>query len=701
MTDRARASLLRLPLVAAILVAVGLLIAWFLVPYVIRLGYAEASFGPINDLFGGREIHPVQRYLNAWRRFALQLSLLGVGILAATVAWSAAPARRRSLINWILGGERSLSAGQAVRFGLALGMLGGIAQVSYMGVRQAVTTRPGAFFHTETLWMAPLSAGLATLLLTLALVLVARGGSGRLGLWKLSMLFGFLAAYGLIQSEGIPLLRSAELLLGLGVASVLARFAVSHHAGLGRVLDRSGWVLAGAIAALLVAGFMTMPKTLERRALRGLPEASEQSPNVLLVILDATRAASMSLHGYARPTTPVLEDWGRSGVVFDQAFSTTSWTLPSHASLFTGLAHSELQTGFDQPLESRFFTLAEALSEVGYGTAGFVANRAYTTAMSGLSQGFARYEDRPFDLANFLWSSWISGRLIARPLNEFTPVRVSPFMDKSADDVSGEFLTWLNERDSDRPFFAFLNFFDAHSTYETPWSTKFGPAPTTEWRPFLTSFRPGPGQPINRGELDQWVNLYDGAIAYIDNELGRIRAYLEATGQLDHTLVIITSDHGESWGERDELEHGGSLYAPSVHIPLLLSFPGHVPAGQRVTTPVSLIDLPSTVTNLIDMESLRAMPGTPLVPLFEGPAPAPHPAPRMTKVPPEEANAEWWSPSLRGPLESVVDGNLQYIVNGFGEEELYDLAVDPLQETDLAGRPEYSADLSRLRGLLR
>jgi hypothetical protein len=169
------------------------------------------------------------------------------------------------------------------------------------------------------------------------------------------------------------------------------------------------------LAVATVAGILMLPRLRERRALGKLPPAAEGVPNVLLLVLDTVRAASLSLYGYPRPTTPNLEKWAAKGVVFERAIAPAPWTLPSHGSLFTGRHPQELSGEHLVPLNEEQPTLAEALRDAGYATAGFAANPTYTTRASGLARGFARYEDFPITWGRFLISSWLS-RMISQRL---------------------------------------------------------------------------------------------------------------------------------------------------------------------------------------------------------------------------------------------------------------------------------------------
>ncbi len=218
-----------------------------------------------------------------------------------------------------------------------------------------------------------------------------------------------------------------------------------------------------ALLALAILGLTAGPAVLERYRLSRLDQPASGAPSVLLIILDTVRAQNLGLFGYQRPTTPRLEAYSRSGVVFLNAIAPAPWTLPTHASILTGQPPAALSTSWRIPLDHAYPTLAEMLSARGYATGGFVANLLYTSRSTGLNRGFLHYED--YDLSWSLWahSAWLTeqiGTWLARQLQN-RPMLVR----KRAPQVSSELLRWVSSLRG-RPFFAFLNYFDAHWPYE-------------------------------------------------------------------------------------------------------------------------------------------------------------------------------------------------------------------------------------------
>ena len=250
------------------------------------------------------------------------------------------------------------------------------------------------------------------------------------------------------------------------------------------------------------------------------------------------------------------------------------------------------------PLDRTYPTLAEALGRRGYRTGGFVGNTDYASAEVGLDRGFGRYEDYTLEPGQILRSSSL-WRATAR----IAPIRrvignYDNLGRRTAPEISRAFLRWL-DRDPARPFFGFLNYYDAHRPYFPPgeWPNRFR-TPGVEQNPRYRredGAEPKPAPARIQGAID----AYDNAIGYLDSELGKLLAQLEQRGVLERTIVIITSDHGEEFFEHGLWDHGNSLYHPSVHVPLLVIAPGLAPAGVTVSQPVSIRSLPATVADLL------------------------------------------------------------------------------------------------------
>lgn len=566
------------------------------------------------------------------------------------------------------------------RLGACVALVGGLVEVAGLelgAVLFGIITNRSPY----AVWMSP--AGYVLLMAVLAVPLAVAGRiHPRLrqpdaARFASSSCAAFSVLLALFHER---LYTGALVLLALGVGAQAARWAGRRPERLTRAVRRGLPVLAAVVLALGI-GTHAWTAWTERRALRRLPAAATESPNILLIIFDTVRWMNVSLAGYHRPTTPKLEELAARGVSFTRAFSTSPWTLPSHGSMFTGRMPDDLSADWYVPLDDRYPTVAELVTRAGYAAAGFVANHDYATAEHGLARGFATYRDRPVSLATVVLSTglgrWVATSPSWRPLIGTDDVLGL----KRADAVVDEFLSWVG-RDRERPFFAFLNFYDAHDPYlpPDPWFRMFG----VERRNRLSYLRRVPAsQPPPAGKVEDEMAAYDGAIAYMDHQLGRLLDSLLARGMLDETLVIVTSDHGEELGEHGLLFHGHSLYATQLWVPLVIAGPG-VPEGVRVETPVSLLDLAATMLEAANVTPPETVRGASLSRLWSGDQPVgQYPPIRswLRRLPPQGAAL----PAGRGDMESTVLWPLHFI-RGPGGVSMFDLSTDPYELVDVRGR---------------
>lgn len=500
----------------------------------------------------------------------------------------------------------------------------------------------------------------------------------------------------------------AALLLAIGTGMQVARVAARESLDWGSLARRSLPVLA---LVVLVAGAFGPARRgiAESRAVETLPAAPNDARNVLLVVLDVVRARSLSLYGYDRATTPYLERFATEAILFEKAISTAPWTLPSHGSMFTGRLPQELSVDFRRPLDSTYPTLAERLRDHGYHTAGFVANLAYVSREYGLARGFVHYDDFPVSVGQTLLSSSLWRRIVRNDrLRELVGFH-DLLHRKSARQVSEEFLSWLDGREDSRPFFTFLNLFDAHEPYlpRPPFDMRFGSI--EERGPFqhgayLTNGHWSKRAPKDGSGSAAWAldrTAYDGAIAYMDRVLEELFSALDQRRLLDRTLVIITSDHGEHHGEHGLYEHTASLYMPLIHVPLLIRLPEAAHANTRITSAASLADLPATVMDLLALGANHPFPGRSFGRFWRRPgatdgdtALSYHPSPNR------HVSRGRWIETFPGALSSVTTGRYQYIEVDGGTDELYDLERDPGQLRNLAGEEEFASVRARLAGHL-
>ena len=592
---------------------------------------------------------------------------------------------------------------------LWLGLAIGLVELVMVGLLQqwnSALTIGSLRLNRHYPWMIPLSNALIFGAVGLGLEVASRVAPRRgVRFSSFALTALSLAAILLLIRELAPI---ACLLLAVGIAARAGRWIVPRHAGLGRFALRTLPVLALIVVALYLGRHAQF--AAKDRLAASKPAATKDAPNVLFLVLDTVRAKSLSAYGYGRKTSPRLEQLAAQGVRFDNARSTAPWTLPSHASMFTGLWPHQMFSYPDQPLASKFPTLAGTLSAKGYATGGFVANTYYCNAGFGLSNGFDHYEDF-YEVQNasggeILRNSELGRRIIALSGSEES---MRPDGRKEADRVSQDFLRWAETR-GDRPFFAFLNYFDAHVPYTVPDHggdvCHFGLVPSTAHDAHvLATWQKRTEKKADPKEVELARDAYDDCIAFLDGALGRLFEEMGRRKMLDNTLIVVTADHGEQIGEHGLYGHGRSLYREELHVPLLIVKPGRTPAGRVVAQPVSLRDLPATVLDLVGVPNAANLPGSSLVATWDPSAP-PRPA-GAEVVLSEVAIRDKVStktdrvPALRGPMYSVIAGGEVYIRGANGEEELFDLEADPAEERNLLEADPATPSLARFRTQLR
>jgi arylsulfatase A-like enzyme len=476
-----------------------------------------------------------------------------------------------------------------------------------------------------------------------------------------------------------------KIILAIGVGVALQEGLARRTRGLER-LARYGAVALVALVAAAATGVERWHRFRESRTIVSLPDPPASAPNVLLIVLDTVRAESMSLYGYERPTTPLLNEFAREGVVFQRAIATAPWTLPSHASMFTGRFAYETKADWTRPLDDRYSTLAEVLGRHGYVTGGFVANTLYCRIESGLARGFAHYEDSvvsPGEIAR--------NAAVTRSVLESAAIRqflryYEHLGRKPATQITNSFIEWLDRIPGKRKFFAFLNYFDAHQPYFSPseYARQFGSRGRLDTFLSRYSRRVACSSRNTTPEETQAVrNAYDAAIAYLDNDLSRLFGELRRRQLLDNTLIVVTSDHGEECGEHDMFGHR-DLYMKCIHVPLVLRLPAAIPAGTVVPTPVTLRDIPATVIDLLGLADKGSFPGRSLSRHW---LTAGSPQPERTEPLLSElgrlALRPQWEPASKGDMSSIVNNDMHCIFNGDGTEEVYDIRLDPTEQNNV------------------
>lgn len=356
--------------------------------------------------------------------------------------------------------------------------------------------------------------------------------------------------------------------------------------------------------------------------------AAEDRPNLLLITLDTVRADHLGCYGYKKVRTPHIDGLAAAGARFERAYTPVPITLPAHAVMFTGKYPMAIgmhdfsgnRLGAEHP------TLAGLLREQGYATAGIVGS-AVLDARFGLARGFDYYYD------NFDFSRLDETNLDA--------------MERRGDLVVEEGLAWLGRSSSQKPFFLWLHLYDAHHPYLPP-------------PPYSAQYADQP---------------YDGEIAFVDAQVGRVLEFLREKKLYDRTLIVLAGDHGEGLGEHGEKTHGFFIYNSTLHVPLLFRPPpGPSPPRKRISTPVSLVDLFPTILRLLGLSVPAEAQGRSLVSLMRE-------EPRGAGA---GIYAETFLPRLHfnwSELRSIQLGNYRFI--DAPKPELYDLAQDPGEQRNL------------------
>lgn len=453
---------------------------------------------------------------------------------------------------------------------------------------------------------------------------------------------------------------------------------------------RSRWMTLATVGVLAVFGAVLLDSRLDWAPIVRQPSAagSIQPPNVVLLVLDTVRADHLSAYGYSRNTTPTLSDFAREATLYRRALATSAMTLPAHASLFTSLyprwhgAHydpPEQEAG--RPLADKFDTLAEILSRHGYMTAAVVANAAYLTPYFGLHQGF-----HVFDTRTPLPATADAGPVLLRHGIREIYARLfgtSTFDTglRRADGITSTALSMVDRiAATGQPFFLFANYMDAHTPYAPPhpFNSQF-PGRIHGFRnsdyvalqnAVLTGSRV-----VDQTIKQHLISQYDGGIAFIDAEIRRLIDHLKARNLYQNTVIVVTADHGEGFGDRFLLEHAvGSVHQDQIHVPLLIKYHDKR-APAVVEDVVSQIDILPTILEAAGLPVPSSAQGRSL---YSGSASRPR-----TLFSEEFRSPRAW----KGGVEHAgIVGFLKLIANDSGRRELYDLAADPDERHNLCAK---------------
>lgn len=503
---------------------------------------------------------------------------------------------------------------------------------------------------------------------------------------------------GLLLYSGIPhesqMRFQAWVGFGAGLVLVL----------IGRLIGRWWPRVPGVLGVALLVGALAVPFFRARSAampapdLASLPPARAGSPDVVLVVLDTVRSDHVGAYGYHRDTTPILDRLASEGAIYLDATAPATWSLPSHASLFTG----RFPSGHRAHQENRYLapdapTLAETLAQAGYETRCFTAN-AWISDTLGLTRGFA-------------WSdeAWRNGQLgrsrnfVSRLLDKLG----LGLDDKGGGDVADNFERWVEQRPADAPpAFTFLNFIESHFPYhQVPkdYLERFTTLSRRQLRDTsmaLMEAQFGGEPPDPEAVREPAIDMYDAGLAYADHLLGRVVDALRRRGTLDNTIVIVLADHGELLAEKGAYGHGHSIYEVESSVPLVVRYPPTIGAGTRVATPVSTVGVFATILDIIGLTAPTGLQVTSLLPVIDGgPAGGPVISERFAG---EMAAGRSQSLKDSDPLfrsdvrfRSYRVGDRKLVHSSEDSYLLFDLSQDPGEDYNVVARRPEDLDLLR------
>ncbi|MBM4268069.1 MAG: hypothetical protein FJ144_15895 [Deltaproteobacteria bacterium] len=509
-----------------------------------------------------------------------------------------------------------------------------------------------------------------------------------------------LSASGLLPFLGIVAVCAVLYVVTLWAVRALASGSTGRAAPIA-VLAVIVLVVAGLVLRLHAGGEGTSAP----------PPAGK--PNVVWLVMDTTRADHLSVYGYPKPTSPTLEQVAKDGAVFDRAHSESSWTIPGHFVMVTG----RYDAAREKLLGEEFTTAAELFRDQGYETGAVLANMALGRG-SGFEQGFDVAVDGPvrifyqqaFERIPVIRALIALG--IAPPDAVLRRFHQKTFLQNEAvraENVNQWAVDWIDDRDPDRPFFLFINYMDPHDSYDPPaeFREKFaaGADPVLGFQRYSrklggtissNSFVRDISSQFDEKTWSEMVGLYDGEVAYLDAQIGKLLEALKERGLADDTIVVITADHGELLGEHGLANHFKALTEEETHIPLLMRYPGKIPAGTRIATPSQLRDILPTILELAAISPAPPMDGRSLVALLEG---------REEDVGDGESYGFLHRPADKkfdftqsGHLLGIRTDEAQYVWSSTGKHEFYDLKADPQARQNLhgSGQPDEAQMAQRL-----
>jgi arylsulfatase A-like enzyme len=437
------------------------------------------------------------------------------------------------------------------------------------------------------------------------------------------------------------------------------------------------WMKSSLVALLIIAvcGAMLAPTSAERMKINVSFGQPGPAPSVVLIVMDTVTRNHLSLYGYDVPTMPRLAEWAQDGLVLDDYISASSWTLPSHASIFTGLSPRSHGThGFRKtqsfmnayPLAETHVTLAERAAGAGRVTGAIIANHIYVSKRFGLDQGFQSFwAPQPKSGFIFRFSEWFADR------STDLQVKRSRWPFYRARHITNHAIDWLTEVE-DRGFFLFINYMDAHEPHPPADDTSSAAA---RFKYDYQSVLSGKSLPDSvRSDL---VDAYDAELDRLDVQMARLLNFIESSHLSERTTIFITSDHGEYFGEHRLIQHSRHLYESALQVPLIVRGPEVEPG--RSSAPVDSSSLHDTVAAALGLVDARRKSLNEILTRGFGPRVSEWYAAENS----DDLDAKYKDRFDRD-LRVLRDGRYKLFIDSRGEQRLYDLEADPGENQNVA-----------------
>lgn len=635
-----------------------------------------------------------------------QQKILGLGVLVLVTGLVLAAPFSKRFVRWVTTSDISHKSVPSFKRDLTellmiavwFGMVAGLVE----GFGLLVLTRyvQKLLVWVEILWISPV---VDVILFSTGAILLALLGRLLLRIPLRTTAVG-LAAFFLIVDWLIlglmpwPVPNYSFLILAVGLTVAFMRWYRKNEARNFSFLRRNLPFVASIVVLLVlvmeVGGFAK-----EQVGIATLNDAPASAPNILVIVVDTLRADHVGAYGYGRDTTPNIDRLAAEGVVFESAFATSSWTAPSHASMLTGTYMNEHDTQFSVKnyflfekrvlprFEPDIATLPETLRERGYMTAAFSANHWWFTRELGFGKGFMRFEDF-FHSPISMFVSTAYGDKIYKHVLRPAGMKDEPNR-KIAEDINEPAMRWM-DKSQDKPFFIFINYLDAHDPYKAP-----------------GSFRNKFSDPEDLGaknnptylaieQRTRSVGGYDSSIAYVDFKIGELLSHLDEQGLDDNLLVIITSDHGEAFGEHGVMQHANSLYKEEIYVPLIFWQPGQIPENVRIDTPVSIASIPATIDEVLNGSEQLTFPAKSVAQLWQT-----SDQNSGWPLPLAELDHWYWKDedvhAKFGTSRAIISPDWHLIEHETLGTELYNWPDDPAEKANLAQSVEGQGIIDNLR----